>query len=431
MTTTYAAIGNIPLSKKQIWAGIIGNILEHYDSALFALLAPILSKVFFPTFDPIYALILTYAIIPLDILAKPLGALIFGRIGDRVGRKQSLSISIAGTALMTGLIGCVPTWETLGTAAPVLLASVRFMQKMFSAGECVGGAIYILEHQDKKHRNFLSSLYDCSTIIGFLLASTLVTIVCWFDLLESLWRGFFWLGFLTSLIAFYIRMCEDDTNAYTPSKTPKSPLWAAVKQYRWQLLAIVAAAGLNYATFQISLVFMNGFLPLVSKVSASEVYGSNTIMLMLSMISLPFFGMLADRIGATRQMLFACIAIICVGFPLLALCENASMQTLILIRATWVILGVWFCSPFHAWTLSLIPKEHRYTLLSFGYAIGSQVIGAPLTSVSLWIYKSTGIVYAPAIYIVSVACLAFAIIWTMMYRQGYQSEQREFSLISG
>jgi MFS family permease len=394
-------------SYKQIWAGIIGNALEHYDTALFGLLAPFLSQIFFPTLHPINALILTYAILPLDLLAKPIGALLFGRIGDKFGRHYALSISIGGTSIMTGMIGFVPTWESAGMAAPLILTGMRLFQKLCAAGETIGGAIYILEHQGKRNRNLLSSIYDCSSILGILLASALITVATWFQLVESFWRGFFFLGFATGSISLYIRVCGIENFEFKSRLTSaKTSLWAALKLYRKEFFAIIAVSGLTYSTYQFSLVFLNGFLPLVSNVTAAEVYSANTQVLVLDLLFLPLFGMLADRYGATRQMLFSCFALFCTAIPLLMMCDQASLPLILLIRCIWVWLAIWFSAPFHAWIQQLVPPEHRYTLLSFGYAIGTQVIGAPLPSVALWLYKSSGLIYAPAFYLMGIVLLA-------------------------
>src|SRR5580692_11516409 len=126
--------------------GIIGNIFEHYDNALFGLLAPFIASQFFETSDPITALILTYGILPLGIVFRPIGSLFFGWIGDRYGRRQALCLSLTGMAIATISMGCLPTYATAGIVAPCLLALCRILQNFFASGENVGGAIFLLEH---------------------------------------------------------------------------------------------------------------------------------------------------------------------------------------------------------------------------------------------------------------------------------------------
>ena len=127
---------------------MVGNILEHYDHALFGLLAPFLAPLFFEEKDPLTALILTYGMLPFGILMRPLGSLFFGWIGDLFGRTRALFFSLLGMAAVTFAMGCLPTHVEVGYLAPLLLALGRILQNFFAAGESVGGAIYVLERTD-------------------------------------------------------------------------------------------------------------------------------------------------------------------------------------------------------------------------------------------------------------------------------------------
>src|SRR3990167_5670084 len=141
-------------------AGVIGNALDHYDQALFALLAPFIASLFFDKQDPVTALILTYGMLPLGLLSRPLGSLFFGWIGDRFGRRQALSYSLFGMALVTLSIGCLPTSSQIGIWAPILLGCGRLIQNFFTAGETIGGAIFVLEQTPESQRSLASSFYD-------------------------------------------------------------------------------------------------------------------------------------------------------------------------------------------------------------------------------------------------------------------------------
>src|SRR5579872_7035410 len=128
------------------FAGMIGNLLEHYDRALFGLLAPFIAPLFFEGKDPLTALILTYGMLPLGILSRPLGSLFFGWIGDRFGRREALFYSLLGMAFTTIGIGFLPIYAQIGALAPLLLAFGRLLQNFFDAGETAGGAIAVLEN---------------------------------------------------------------------------------------------------------------------------------------------------------------------------------------------------------------------------------------------------------------------------------------------
>lgn len=397
----------IPQKKSLLYviSGIIGNIVEHYDTALFGFLAPFIAPLFFPTFHPLTALILTYALLPLDLIAKPLGALFFGYIGDRLGRTRALSLSITGTAIATGIIGSLPIYADIGTIAPIILASVRFLQKFFSAGECIGGAIFILEHQISPFKCFLGSLYSCSTIIGILLASALVNVFDSFGLIQTHWRYLFWIGFSTSIFGVFIRHYTRDAIEFTLDKRPSPPFFKMLKLYWRPFIAIASAAGFSYTTYEMAFLFLNSYPPLISNVTTTQMLQLNTSLLVFDMLLLPLFGYFGDKFSPSRQMQLACIMTILLSIPLMLLCKNASILTIICVRIVWVIIGVLFCAPFHAWSQQLIPPRHRYMLISLGYTIGSQLIGGPFVSIGLWLYQSSHLVYAPGIYLIVTALI--------------------------
>lgn len=399
-------LSTVELKKPRLYiiSGIIGNIVEHYDTALFGFLAPFIAPLFFPTLHPLTALILAYAILPLDLIAKPLGALAFGRIGDRFGRTRALSLSITCTAVCTGIMGCIPTYAHVGALAPLILALTRFFQKFFSAGECIGAAIFILEQHRSKHKGFLGSLYSCSTMIGILLASALTSYFESFGLIQTYWRYLFWIGFATSLIGIYIRYNTRDGDEFLMSKrADHQPLFKTIEHYWRPFLAIVAAAGFSYTTYEISFIFLNSYAPLIADVTAAQMLLLNTGLITLDMALLPLFGLFADKISPTRQMQLTSAIALIASIPLMALCENGSYFTIVCIRSIWMVIGVAFCASFHAWSQELIPVRHRYTLISLAYTIGSQLIGAPFASVGLWLYKVSQLAFLPGLYLAVVA----------------------------
>lgn len=396
------------VSTKKTWlyvvSGIIGNIIEHYDTALFGFLAPFIASLFFPTFDPLTALIFTYALLPLDLIAKPVGAYVFGIIGDRLGRTQALSLSITGTAIATGLIGSLPIYADIGTIAPICLALIRFFQKFFAAGECIGGAIFILEHHSNPNKSFLGSLYSCSTIIGILLASAIVNLFDFLEIIQTHWRWLFWISFGTGIFGAFIRRFTQDANEFLlDAQCSPTPFFQIVKMYWRPFVAIMTVAGFGYMTYEMAFLFLNSYPPLISSVTTTEMLRLNMPLLILDMLLLPLFGYFGNKFSPTRQMQLACIITILASLPLMILCHHASYLTILFVRSAWVIIGVLFYAPFHAWSQQLIPPRHRYTLLSVGYTIGSQLIGGPFASIGLWLYQSTEIVYAPGIYAMLVA----------------------------
>lgn len=390
--------------KKNILTGILGNIFDHYDSALFGLLGPFIAPLFFRTSSPIVALILFYGIQPLGLVSRPLAAIFFGRIGDRFGRRVALSISLLGMTMTTIGLGSLPTYDQAGAAAPILLALGRCLQQFFGAGAVTGGALLVLESTERRKRNLMSGLFDASSVGGILLASAGVALLSHLNLIETHWRALLWLGALTGVIGFSIRF---STEELPPEPTKKSS-WKNLWEARGSLCRIAVVTGFSYTLYTFALILMNAFLPLITPYSKSEIMQLNTGLLVLDMALLPLFGWLATKYSRERLMRGAAIATLLLSIPLFNMLEGASWSMLIFVRVLLVAIGVCFAASFHAWAIDCAPDSQRYTVTGLGKALGSQLFGAPAAAISLWLYNETHWVFAPALYLILIAAGAVA-----------------------
>jgi MFS family permease len=409
------------MSKKSMRArcvGIIGNILEHYDNALFGLLAPFIASYFFEKSDPLTALILTYGMLPLGIVFRPIGSLFFGWIGDRYGRRLALCLSLLGMAFATVCMGCLPTYATAGIWAPSLLAACRIVQNFCAAGENVGGAIFLLEHTEGPQRNMLSSLYNATTIAGALIASVLVTVCSVHFSDTAFWRWLYWSGGITALIALPIRYQLTESEEFLSARLGVQVKVREALSKNWKpLIAVIGVAGFSYTTYSLPFTLMNGFVPLVTSVTQSQIVKVTTYLLILDMCTLPFFGYLASRIAKEKIMFFSALFTFCSSFPLFYLLHMDSLGIVIFIRTLIVLCGVAFTATYYSWIQELVPAQYRYTVLSSGHAIGSQLIGAPTSAVSLWLFQKTGFVGAPAFYLMFTSLLAGLMIYHFSLRK--------------
>lgn len=403
-------------SARQRLPGFIGNILEHYDNALFGMLAPFIAPLFFAKDDPVTGLILTYGMIPLGIFSRPIGSLFFGWIGDTWGRKNALFISLTLMAFTTVLMGFLPTYGEVGIWAPALLAAVRVLQNFCAAGESCGGAIFVLEHTEKRKKSLMSSFYDASTIAGILLASGGVALLSHLNLIESSWRYLLWAGSLTALIGVVLRLKTEEGAEFLQDSSSHLPLKEVVRSHRSALLAIICVSGFSYTTYSLAVTLMNGYVPLITSLSKSQVMDINTLLLLLDFCLLPFFGYLAMRTSNQKVMMIAAASSVIVSIPLFLLLRDAALATVIAVRVLLILLGVAFSAPYHAWAQELIPPSCRYTIISLGYAIGSQAIGGPAPALSLWLYKTMGWTGAPALYLMVTAALAFFSVYRLSVR---------------
>lgn len=385
--------------RKQLWSACLGNLFEHYDTALFGYLSPFLAPLIFPQQDPITALILTYAIIPLGMLARPLGALVFGYIGDAYGRERSLFLTLAGMALLSGCIAFTPTYLQIGILAPILFSLGRALQNFLAAGETMGGAIFVLENTPEKRHDLLSGFYSASAIGGHLLASMGVFAISKYSTVDPGWRFLYLFGCITALFGCLIRQRTSLTaQSALKFKDSIGNLKKTIWSNRQTLLIIAVSAGFAHATYSIALVLMNGFIPLISSVTKDEIMKINSYLLIFDFCTLPLFGWIASKISREKLMLSVSLCALLLAIPLLMSLQGASMAVIVGVRTAFVIFGVAFFAPFHAWAQQLVPPHCRYAVISFGYAIGSQLLGSPTAAIALWCFKNTGIVSSVAWY---------------------------------
>ncbi len=406
--------------RRSFLIGVIGNILEHYDMALFGLLAPFIAPLFFHALDPISALVMTYAMIPLGMLTRPLGALFFGWIADQYGRLVALCGSLVGMAMATVSIGCLPTSDEIGIFSPIFLAIIRLFQSFFAAGETVGGAIYVLEQADLSKRSLMSSFFDASTIGGILIASFFVTFLSERNWIKIGWRYLFWMGGVTAFIGIFLRL--KTKRPQDPIRIAKMQIFKEMYVHRWAFLAIVFASGFSYTTYSLAFTFMNGYIPLVTTLTKVDVMKMNTALLGFELILLPIFGWIANKFGKEKVMLFGVIVLCVFALPLFAsLGSSSTLFFVVILRLMIVFSGLAFAAPYHAWAMEQVPSCCRATLLCFGYTLGSQVIGTPTASFCIFAYKQTGWVGSPVLYLFPIALGALFSLWITRRQKALQS----------
>jgi MFS family permease len=315
---------------------------------------------------------------------------------------------LLGIAIVTLGMGCLPLYKTVGAWAPVGLALGRMLQSFFAAGESTGASLFILENTSPAKRSLLSGFYGASSIVGYVIASGLVTLFCMQGVIEEAWRVLFWLGGSTAIFGFFLRL---KIHSETPLPKIEKKILPILIQNRGPLLSIIIAAGFSYTTYALPFTLMNGFVPLVTSLSKTDVMQVNTVLLIIDMLTLPLFGYFATRWGKEKVMFAGAFWSAVGAIPLFYLLDGASLSLVIAVRLILMLLGVAFAAPYHAWALERVAPEHRYTILCLGSALGSQLIGAPASAVGLWLYQQLGWVFAPGLYLVVIAGLACVTVW--------------------
>lgn len=365
---------------------LLGNLLEHYDSALYGLLTPFIGPLFFPNHDPIVRLIITYSLIPLGMCARPIGALFFGQLGDRLGNGFAFYLSLLGMGLISLLIALTPTYAEIGFLAPLILIMSRLLQNFCAAGENASGAMYLIE-KSPSDENISSSWYSSSTIAGILLASSVIALFCSLKIIETHWRLLYLFGSSTALLAIFLRRKLPSFN-----REKKTPLTLDLFfKNRKQLFYIALTAGFSYATFSVAFILTNGLTPFIANVSQDDMIYLNTVLLGLDLLMLPLFGLIANIVSPEKLMRVTSLMAAFLSLPLFYCLEHANFTLIILVRTLFVIIGVGFSATFYSWAKNFVSIPQKLTLISLGYALGTQIIGGPTALISLWLFAKTGI----------------------------------------
>jgi len=232
-------------------AGVVGNVLEWYDFALYGYLATIFAGQFFPSEDPLTSLIGAYAVFAIGFLARPLGGVIYGHIGDRFGRRRLLTLSVVLMGVPTFLLGLLPTYASVGILAPILLVALRFIQGISTGGEFVGSIVFLVEHAPQKRRAFFGSLANLGALIGGLLGAGVAWLMTALlpsaELYDWGWRLPFLSGIIVAGAGLWIRLGVDESPLFREMQNKGDieewPIRTALREHRKE---IAVTAGLNW-----------------------------------------------------------------------------------------------------------------------------------------------------------------------------------------
>lgn len=405
-----------PLSKKIFVASMIGNALEFYDFTIYGFFVAIISPLFFPAADSLTSLIAGFGVFAIGFLTRPLGALFFGHIGDKYGRRRALSLTIIWMAIPTVIIGLLPTYQQVGIVAPILLTLCRVVQGFSAGGEYNGAGVFVIEYSPKDKRGFLGGLLTSSGSMGALFASG-IGVLFTLPLMPSWgWRIPFFLGGFIAIVGLYVRRQIDESpefkQAYLQKKPHTLPVITMFKEDKISFLCTIGIGAMATVPFYIILTYMNPMLLTKGKIVASSMMLINAIMSVICIITLPLMGHLSDKIGESKVMTFAAILMILLAYPFLWIFENGSLTSIILFQAFIMILTEAYTGPSNAFMYKLFNTSERYTGIALGYSLGLAIFGGTTPYISANLIKYLGSPYTPAFYLITVSILGLtSAIW--------------------
>lgn len=412
---------------RTVVTSMVGNLFEFYDFILFAYFAPILGKLFFPSADETTELIKAFGVFAVGFLVRPLGGVVFGHIGDKVGRKEALVLAIILMAIPTAVIGLLPTYEEIGISASILLIAMRMLQG-FSMGGNYGGSItFTTEHSDPKHRGLIGSFAITSCLVGILLGSATATLFSYIlsehDLNTWGWRVPFLLGILICFVGYYLRTRIPESPEYT--KIQKA---GAVSQHptlqvfrdHWKTLTIVVLAiMLHDLSFYTLFTYMPTFMTKQLHLAEDVAFTINTINLFLVCVFTVLGAWLSDRIGRKPVMAGAALIFIFGTIPLFSMITNTSdMMTIFWAQLVFAIAAGGYFGPTAAMMVEAFPTAIRFSAIAITTNISGPLFGGTAPVLVTYLIDKTGTNMLPAFYLTGTAVISLMALKFVSLYQG-------------
>jgi MHS family proline/betaine transporter-like MFS transporter len=406
------AVVSVKNPVRAIAAATIGNALEWFDIAIYALFAIYIGQNFFPSADPGVQLVQTFAVFGVSYLIRPLGGLILGSYADRKGRKKALVMSIRLMVLGTALIAFMPNYDDIGILAPIGIIVARLIQG-FAAGGEFGAATSFLVEQNGKRRGFFGSFQFASQGLATLMAASfaagLTAVLSEASMVDWGWRVPFVFGLLVGPVGWFIRRHVDESPAIVAaSDTPKSPVRELFRnQWGGILIAggvLVVSTALNFIlqylpTFGIKQLGLNNSLSFVALMITGVI---------LTVVT-PFVGQLSDKVGRVKIMLPSAIAIGVSVVPLFMwLIAVPSFLTLALVMTVLGLLKALYFGALPSVMSDAFPVHSRATGLSFGYNVTTAIFGGFTPTIAAALVAATGQAVSPGYYILAVSLVSIA-----------------------
>jgi metabolite-proton symporter len=411
-------------------ASLIGSSIEWFDYFLYGTVAALVfNQVFFVTEDPSVGLILAYASFALAFFIRPFGGIIFSHIGDRIGRKKTLVLTLTLMGVATFGMGLLPTYQAIGIWAPILLITLRLIQGLGIGGEWGGALLLAVEYAPKEKRGLYGSVPQMGITIGMLLgtvALSIMTLLPEDSFMTWGWRVPFILSALLVVFGLWIRKGIDETPSFkevqAKGEIPKVPLFHTLKYHWREVLIAIGAKVVETAPFYIFSTFVVSYATTNLGFTRTATLGAVMVGTIVTTILIPIMGALSDRIGRKPLYVFGTIAMALYAFPYFWLVKQGSVTLLVI--ATVIGLGV-IWAPITAVLGTMLSEifsaEVRYTGISLGYQIGAALAGgtAPLVATALLLKFNNS--YVPvALYIVFTAVVSLLAVWAVKDRKGQE-----------
>lgn len=426
MKTQHTSPQNI--SRRVLLASLIGSSIEWFDYFLYGTVAALIfNQLFFPAEDPTVGTMLAFASVAISFFIRPFGGIVFSHIGDRIGRKKTLVLTLTLMGGATVLMGLLPTYQAIGIAAPILMVLLRLVQGLGIGGEWGGAMLLAVEYAPVNKRGFFGSVPQTGVTIGMLLATLALTIMTMLpdeDFLSWGWRVPFILSAILVLVGLWIRKGIEETPSFRKNQERGEvvaiPLLETLKTHRKEVLIAIGAKFVETAPFYIMSTFVVYYATQILTFSRTEVLNAVTIATVITTFFIPLMGSLSDKIGRKTVYIGGVLLMMLYAFPYFWLLQQSSF--FLLIVATVLGLGIiWAPTTAVLGTMfsEIFKSNVRYTGITLGYQIGAALAGGTAPLVATFLLKEFNHSYIPiACYIIFTGIVSLIAIYYATERSG-------------
>lgn len=402
-------------ARKAVISSSLGAALEWFDVIVYASFAVVIAHNFFPGGDNTLGSILTFATFAISYVIRPLGGMVLGSYADRRGRKNALTLTMMLMMIGTLIMAVAPTTSMIGPWAGVVILVSRLIQGFSAGGEFGTATTFLVEtapHKKAFYSSWQVASQGASVFLASLFGYVLNTHLSHEALYSWGWRVPFFFGIIVGPVGLYIRAKLDETDDFKTSVPEKAPLKTTLTRHLGRVLTGAAVVGV--ATISIYLIlYMPTFAVKNLGVSASAGYLGGIVAGLVTLITVPLIGHLADRVGPARVMTWAAVAAIVLAWPLFKLMvDHPSTLTLVLVVSVLGVIMAFAFGPLPALMSSLFPAEIRATGMSLSYNLGVTLLGGIAPLVLTWLISTTGSLDAPSYYYMTVAVLSLGGLWS-------------------
>ena len=402
---------NFTKMRRVIVAGMIGNVLEWYDFAVYGFFATAIGQQFFPHQDRVAQLLSAFGIFALGYLMRPLGGAVTGHIGDRFGRRAALTFSVAAMAIPTFLIGLLPGYGTLGLLAPIALTLLRMVQGLSVGGEYTSSMVFLVEQAPDGRRGLMGALAVCGAIAGILLGSAVGAAFAANMSAAALqtwgWRIPFLLGLVVGVIGYVLRRHMPETIA---KPRERAPIVETLHDH-WRVVLGFASLSVFMAVgFYVNFVYLVSWLQHADHFAPARALEINTFSMAVLTVVTVVSGLLADRFGRKPLLLLATMLGFIGALPLFWLLDHPSIWLAQLGQLSLALIVGLYAGTQPAILVETAPLQVRCTAVALGYNISLGVIGGLTPLVASWLVARTGDEIAPGFLMMAAAAVSFVTI---------------------